>query len=126
MVVAAVGVAAGAYGALRAADRGASVSAIVDEWGPSVPLVTCTYLNPDGTMRSAMASGTFVREGTHEYVLASVHAVGSDSATPVSCVVTFPGGSQLTVMPTDISVDPNTFDVEKLSLPEASSSASAP
>jgi hypothetical protein len=126
VVVAAVGFAARTYVWSRGLEAGTSVSAVVDEWGPSVAAVMCSYLNPDGTMVQKVGSGTFVREGTRAYVLTSAQAVGSDSASAVSCDVEFtnPPGNFI-IRPAEISTNLQNADVEMLVLPEASSTALA-
>jgi len=113
-VIATLGVAIEA--ALGARER--SVSSIVAEWSPSVADVACNYLNPDGTMLQTTASGAFLREGTQDYVLTSVHALAEGNDSPVSCDVEFPNAAALTVLSGNISTDPSSFDVEELKLPD--------
>jgi hypothetical protein len=117
VAVAVVAVAAGGIAVapgLHSLNGETPVSEIVNGWGPSTAFVACNYLNPNETSLETTASGTFLREGAHDYVLTTVHALADGSASPVSCDVELPNAADVTVLPGDISVDANGFDVEEL------------
>ncbi|MHB8913805.1 MAG: S1 family peptidase [Minisyncoccota bacterium] len=92
-----------------------SITDIVNEWGPVIPIVVCNFRNSNGTIVESSVGSAILRQrsGDHPYtILTNKHVVTNSIGNFANdCQIQFPNDSQIFTAPTaQIVLDPNGTD----------------